>query len=118
MAGMQADGSAAKQKFAPQIAAIDISNFNGRVDEHAPWIVLETVFPTAAGTPRVVQWGRPIGQEKYYEVQANAKIKALKEVYARFNRIDANRDYVDIRSDVLRLPKVAVQPAPPATPRG
>jgi len=35
----------------------------------------------------------------------------LKSLYGKFNRIDANRDYVDIRTDYRRLPKVAVQPA-------
>jgi hypothetical protein len=114
VAGMQLLALLEKQKFAPQIAAIDMTNFNGRRDDRAPWVLLETIWPTAAGTPRVVQWGRTIGQEKYYEVQSAAKIKTLKDLNTRFGRIDANRDYVDIRSDVVRLPKLASQqPVPP-----
>jgi hypothetical protein len=117
-AGLQMVLLLEKQKFAAQIAAVDVTNFNGRRDDRGPWILLETVFPTATGTPRVVQWGRPPGQEKYYEVQAPAKLKTLKDLYARFNRIDANRDYVDIRSDVIRLPKLAIQAESAVQPRG
>ena len=43
------------------------------------------------------QWGRPVGQEIYYEVPTAAKLQMLNEIYAKYNRIDAGRDSVDIR---------------------
>ncbi len=104
-----------KQPFATQIDAVDMSNFNGRKDADArtPWITLQTIWQAGDGTgggARVVQWGRPIGEEKYYEVQADVKLKTLNEIYRRFGRIDAGRDYVDIRTEVVRLPKLAAAP--------
>ena len=107
-AGMQLAGVLGHQQFAPQIDAIDLSNHNGRRDPLAPWILLDTVWRTAGGAPRVVHWGRPVGEESFYEVQAEAKIKTLNEINLRFNRIDAGRDYVDIRTEVVWLPKLAL----------
>jgi hypothetical protein len=99
-----------KQPFASQIDAVDMTNFNGRKAPLASWITLQTIWPAADGTPRVVQWGRPVGEEKYYEVQADVKLKTLNEIYQRFSRIDAGRDYVDIRTEMVRLAKL---PTPP-----
>jgi hypothetical protein len=108
-AGMQLAGQLTRQPFAAQIAAIDVTNLGGRRDSMAPWIVLDTVWQTASGrSPRVVWWGRPTGQERYYEVNGEAKIKTLNELYRRFSRIDAGRDYVDIRTEVVWLPKLAM----------
>jgi hypothetical protein len=107
-AGMQLAALLRRQQFAPQIDAIDMANQDGRRDPLAPWIVLDTVWRTAGGAPRVVQWGRPIGEERFYEVQSEAKIKTLNEINLRFSRIDAGRDYVDIRTEVVRLPKLAM----------
>ena len=61
----------------------------------------------ATGEPRTIWWGRPIGQEKYYEVAAAAKVKTLGELNLQFGRIDAGRDYVDIRTENIWLPRVA-----------
>jgi hypothetical protein len=41
-------------------------------------------------------------------VKSEAKIKTLNEIYQMFNRIDAGGDYVDIRTEVVRMPKVAM----------
>ena len=109
-AGMELVGFLQTQRFAWQIDAVDMANFSGRQDARGPWIVLNTIWEgTAGGGGRATQvyWGRPIGEEKYYEVQAEAKLKTLNEVFLRFNRIDAGRDYVDIRTEVVRLPKLA-----------
>jgi hypothetical protein len=112
LAGMQLAERLRKQQFASQIDAVDMANYAGRKDSTAPWIVLDTVWETADMSGKlqrhVVEWGRPIGEEKYYEVQADMKIKALNELNQRFNRIDAGRSYVDIRTEVLRLAKLAM----------
>ena len=108
IAGMQLAALLRHQQFAPQIDALDMANHDGRRDPLAPWILLDTVWRTANGAPRVVQWGRPIGEERFYEVPSEAKIKTLNEINLRFSRIDAGRDYVDIRTEVVRLPKLAL----------
>ena len=108
VAGMQLADILRRQPYASQIGAINVANMGGRRDAMAPWIVLETIYSTAAGMPRVVDWGRPPGEESFYEVKSDVKLKTLGEIYQRFNRIDANWDYVDIRTEVIRLPKLAL----------
>ena len=93
------------QRFVGQIASIDMANYTGRKDTLKPWILLNTTFAAADGSPRVVRWGRSIGDEKFYEVSAAAKVQALNEIFLRFARIDANHDYVDIRTEQVLLPK-------------
>lgn len=115
-AGMKMVQMLQGQAYVAQIDAVDMSNFNGRQDARGPWIVLQTVWKTGEGLPRVIHWGRPAGEEKYYEVQAAAKLRVLNDIYLRFNRIDAGRDYVDIRTEMVRLPKLASQAEPPPPP--
>ena len=115
-AGMKLADFLRGQSFDGQVASIDMTNFQGRVDKKAPWILLETIWPAADGKPRVINWGRPVGEESFYEVKAATKLKALNEIYLRFSRIDANQDYVDVRMDEVLLPKPPPPPetAPPA----
>ncbi|MGN6370235.1 MAG: hypothetical protein ACTHN5_18415 [Phycisphaerae bacterium] len=104
-AGMKLVNLLQKQPFVGQIASIDMANYKGRKDSQKPWILLNTTFAAADGSPRVVRWGRSIGDEKFYEVSAAAKVQALNEIFLRFARIDANHDYVDIRTEQVLLPK-------------
>ncbi len=108
-AGMKLVDFLKGQPFISQVASVDMANYRGRKDKGQPWILLDTIWPAADGKARVVQWGRPLGEESFYEVKASAKLKALNEIYIRFNRIDADRDYVDIRKDEVLLPKLAAQ---------
>jgi hypothetical protein len=109
-AGMKLADYLRGQSFDSQVASIDMTNFRERVDKNAPWIVLDTIWTAADGKPRIIDWGRPVGEESFYEVKAIVKLKALNAIYLRFSRIDADRDYVDIRADEVLLPK---PPAPP-----
>jgi hypothetical protein len=104
-AGMKMVDLLHSQRFVGQIASIDMANYTGRKDTLKPWILLNTTFAAADGNPRVVRWGRSIGDEKFYEVSAAAKVQALNEIFLRFARIDANHDYVDIRTEQVLLPK-------------
>jgi hypothetical protein len=108
LAGMSLVNELKRQPFAAQIDAVNMANYAGRQDPLLPWIDLETIWRTADGSPRVVHWGRPVGEERIWEVQATAKLKTLNELFERFGRIDADRDYVDIRTEVVRLPKLAM----------
>ncbi|HUO08639.1 MAG TPA: hypothetical protein VM008_10095 [Phycisphaerae bacterium] len=104
-AGMKLVDLLQSQPFMKQIATIDMANYKGRKDSLKPWILLNTTFQAADGSPRVIRWGRSIGDEKFYEVSAAAKVQALNEIFLRFARIDANHDYVDIRTEQVLLPK-------------
>jgi hypothetical protein len=110
VAGMRLAEKLQSQRYANQIGSIDVSNFAGRKDAREPWIVFETIWAGADGSPRVVQWGRPIGEEKIYEVQAPRKLKALSDLYLRYARIDADRDIVDIRTEVVLLSEPSPKP--------
>lgn len=92
------------QPFRHQIAAINVSNFGGRVNKLAPQIVLDTVFNTS------VLWGRPANDEQFFEVTLQAKLRALQTIFVKFSRIDANRPYVDIRLDQVKVPIAASGP--------
>jgi hypothetical protein len=110
-AGMQLATLLKSQPFVSQIDAIDVANFRGRRNPTESWIVLNTIWTTAGGLPRVVKWGRSLGEEKFFDVSASAKLKALNTIYVRFNRIDAGRDYVDVHGDRPQVPKLAAQVA-------
>ena len=114
LAAMELVDRLKRQPFALQIDAVDMTNFGGKKDAKGPWITLQTIWQAADGSARMVMWGRPVGDEKYYEVQADVKLKTLNEIYQRFSRIDAGRDYVDIRTEVVRLPKLAAVPESPS----
>ena len=120
-AGLKLAGILAGQPFASQIALINLANFEGRaidpkaVDKTDAHITLLTPYGTE------VRWGRAIGEEKFYEIAAGGKIKALTSIFARFNRIDAGRNYVDIRYGQIKVPTTiktasdAGSTAPPTT---
>jgi len=104
-AGMKLVSLLRGKKYAAQIDAIDVSNLNGRKDHHASWIVLNTVWAGQDGKPRPVLWGRTPGEEKFWEISTAAKMKVLEDIYQKFNRIDAGKDYVDIKGDQVKVPK-------------
>ena len=115
LAGMKMIGALQGQKYVKQIDAIDLSNFGGRKDAKAAWITLATVFAGDQGVPHVVQWGRPIGREKFYDWKAADKLKgATDDIYGRFGRIDLGREYVDIHAEGVRIPHLASQADEPA----
>ncbi len=62
LAGMNLVNALRHQQFAGQISEIDLSNYEGRQNPLAAWIVLDTVFnvPGGSGVPAAsqVQWGR------------------------------------------------------------
>ncbi len=118
-AGLKMVEALEEQSFSRQIASVDVANFRGRENKLQPWILLETVFKAGSGMPSVVQWGRPVGEESFYDVKAAEKVAALNAIYLRFNRIDAGRDYVDIHTEQVMLPKpVETVASGGATPQG
>ena len=108
-AGLKLAGTLKGQPYLPQIGAINVANYSGRIDVRMPHLLLETVWRTQDKLPRLIIWGRPVGETSFYEVSTDTKIRSLQNLFARFNRIDAGRDYVDIRTEQIRVPKLAAQ---------
>ncbi len=77
--------------FKHQIKAVDVSNFNGRINPATSWISLITNRDT------IIHWGRPIGEEKGLEITAKQKLALLMGIYKQFGHIDFGRAFVDIR---------------------
>jgi hypothetical protein len=109
VAGLKLAETLKGEPYAGQIRAINVSNYTARIRADWPQITLETVWLTPEQLPRMVYWGRPVGEHSFYEVSTEAKLKALGNLFARFSRIDAGRDYVDIRTEQIRVPKLAAQ---------
>ncbi len=103
------------QNFARQIDCINLANYHSRLDLLASQIVLETIFRTPDNKPRLIYWGRPLGEERTWEIPSSAKLKALQQIQKIYQRIDANADFVDIRIDQVWIPKPATEaPLPTA----
>jgi hypothetical protein len=115
--------------FLSQIDSIDVSNFHGRKDPGQPQLVLDTIWPSSADPtkPRIIQWGRPVGEEKFFDISAAAKIRTLSKIDLLYHRIDAGADFVDIHTEQVWIPQNNGSPAgspsdagaaSPTTPRG
>lgn len=119
-AGLKLAAALRSQPFASQIAMINLINFGGRAaslftaETAPPQITLKTIHNTT------VLWGRPIGTEGLYEVKPARKLNTLNEVFAKFSRIDAGREWIDIRNEdpkVKALPKTEAATKPARRPR-
>lgn len=90
-AGLQLADIIRKMPFKDQVKAIDVSNYNGRINPATSWIVLITDRDT------IIHWGRPMGKEDAIEIPAANKLSLLMGIYKRFGHIDFGRAFVDIR---------------------
>ncbi len=83
--------------FRKQIKAIDVTNYNGRIDPASCWIVLITARDT------IIRWGRPPGQENGLEISADQKLALLTGIYKRHGYVDFGRSFVDIRRSATEV---------------
>ncbi len=82
------------KSFADDIVMVDVSNFMGRQEPNLPQLVLKTRYDTQIG------WGRPVNARDWFvEISNQDKLKRLELFKNRFGRVDANRDYIDIRME-------------------
>jgi hypothetical protein len=87
--------------FAADIAVIDVSNAEGRIDSAAAFITMFTRQMTE------VRWGRPVREDKsFIEVSPELKVRAMETIHREFGRVDATSAWVDVRFD---RPTVAPQ---------
>ncbi len=83
--------------FRKQIKAIDVTNYNGRINPASCWIVLITNRNT------IIKWGRPPGKENGLEIPAEQKLALLAGIYKRQGYVDFGRSFVDIRRSATEV---------------
>lgn len=100
-AGLQLARMLAGQPYRNQVASISVENFEGRITNTQPHLVIAT---DRAGSR--IWWGRAPDQEMGVENSAEQKLALLRRLYDRYGRIDINRPFVDIRSfrDSISMP--------------
>jgi hypothetical protein len=84
------------QSLINQVKAIDVSNYGGRIDRGRPHLTLVT-------QRGLVRWGRPPGDEQFYEPAAAAKLQSIQQVMQKFKTIDANGRTVDVHGDTVLI---------------
>lgn len=99
-----------QQDWADQVVAIDVSNYQGRVDRSEPAIKLLTRYEPelpSAQLPGIV-WGRPIGRESHFDVAVEQKLEHIAQVARTSDgRIDANGAEVHVYNA-----EVSIRPLP------
>jgi len=105
----------AAKSFREEIAAINVSNHDGRVDRSRPHIELVT----AAKGSRI-WWGLPPEQEHGKEISAAQKVTLLETLYRQWGRLSVNRPYIDIRTwpDRIAMPMAIPSSTQPRVLRG
>jgi hypothetical protein len=93
--------------YTQQILRVDVTNFMGRVNRNDPRLVLETSFHTR------IWWGRPPSDnevDSFIEVNTAHKLKALRQIYEKYGRVDGGYKWLDIRFDQVGVPTDAPPP--------
>jgi hypothetical protein len=91
-AGLDLARLVAAQPWGDQVKAIDVTNFGGRVSKAQPHLALVT-------REGLVRWGRPPGEEEFYEPSTNVKLEHIKNVMRKHKSIDAGGRTVDVYGD-------------------
>jgi hypothetical protein len=101
--GLKLSAVLVNRAFRHQIAAIDVSNHDGRHDRNKPHLELTTDREGSR-----IWWGRPPDEEFGTEIRANQKITLLETLYRQWGRIDMNRAYVNVMTwpDRITMPAV------------
>lgn len=88
----------AGQPFSDQIAAVDVTNHDGRRDRARPHLYLVT-------RNGAVRWGRAPGEphERVYEPDPQKKLRHLLAVQQKFGSIDAGGNIVDVFTDQVLI---------------
>ncbi len=84
------------ESFANEVQAIDVSNDRGRENPRDPHLTLVT-------DDGAVRWGRPPGEEKYYEPKPEEKLEHIRKLRERFGSIDAGGKVVDVYTDQVLI---------------
>jgi len=98
-AGIDLAAALAGHDWTDEIERVNISNFAGRIDPRAAQLTLITRYNTE------LRWGRPINATDFYvEIPWQQKLERLKQIRARYGRIDAGAAFVELRFDRIEIP--------------
>lgn len=87
------------QSFAEDVTRINVVNYAGRADNREAHLVLVTKYGTE------VRWGRPMNaSDAFIEVKPERKLSAMRQIVAKFGRVDAGKPWVDVRFDTVTYP--------------
>lgn len=93
--------------YAEEILRINVSNYGGRIDPREAQIVLMTRHGSE------IRWGTAIKRsDRIVEVAVERKLEVMKQIVAKFGRVDAGQPWIDIRFETVTYP------ATPATQEG
>lgn len=93
-AGLELALVLSNQPCAKDVVIINVEGYAGKLGTRQPPIVLKTRYDTT------VAWGHPVsGSTANFEVGAETKLARLNKLFAEYGRIDAKRQWVDIRMD-------------------
>ncbi|MBI1375548.1 MAG: hypothetical protein GC159_22780 [Phycisphaera sp.] len=95
-AGLKLAALVETQPWSAQVRAVDVSNYDGRIDNRLPHLQLVTDHGA-------VRWGRAPGDSRFYEPDAATKLRQIERVVERFNSIDANGQIVDVYTDNVMI---------------
>ena len=77
-----------------EVRCVDIANFDGRVDPHEAQLVLWTAHKTQ------IRWGRPVNSKDFFaEISPTQKLERMEKLIAKYHRLDANLQWIDLRFD-------------------
>ncbi len=101
-AGLEMVRALAGHPYTEEIMKVDMTNFQGRVDERESHIVLWTNHTP----PTQIRWGRPESDKGsgIVEIPPRDKMLYLEKVFQQFGRVDAGRPWIDIRFDHITYP--------------
>lgn len=108
-AGVEMAQVLSAQPWADEIQRISVENYAGRKDPNEAQLVLITRNNTQ------VRWGRP-PRDPGFEVSTIQKLENLRQVFAKYHRVDAGRPWIDVRFDQVAIPKVELAGEPGSTP--
>lgn len=109
-AGIELAAALAGHDWTDEIERVNVSNFAGRIDPRAAQLTLITRYNTE------LRWGRPINATDFYvEIPWQQKLERLKQIRARYGRIDAGAAFVELRFDRIEVPaeQTAANDTPP-----
>jgi hypothetical protein len=90
LAALNVSAMLERMDYRPQIAAIDVGNYQGRQDPTASHLELVTTKGSR------IRWGAAPGWEVPPEPQATTKLGMMESLYRNYGRVDMDLSYVDI----------------------
>jgi hypothetical protein len=90
--------------FVEEVIAVNVANFDGRVDQKEAQLVLVTKYGTE------VRWGDPVAARNSFEVTPAQKLENMRRVVEMTKRIDGNKRWIDVRflDDAVTFPSTEV----------